>query len=187
MKRNTNEPSIAHQHLDRAYFHEANGNLEQALAECDLIVSAEPSLLTEAYNLRGIILDGLGRREEAADAYREALAFNPSFQEAADNLRELNAEIARQHNLVTIASFCQPAQVQQMKTQLWQGGIWSVITEERESGVAAIFWGSWRGMKLQVKEQDTHKALEILGVEPSLPRFAKGKKSKSTSVQIATR
>lgn len=177
MKQNNDQPSDASHHLNEAYFHEANGNLAQALDECDTTITAgEPSLLAEAYNLRGIILDGLGRSEEAADAYRSALAVNPGLQEAADNLRELEREIAHQHNLVTIASFCQPEQILQIRMQLRQAGIWSLATEERETGVKALLLGSWRGMRLQVKEQDTHKALTILGVKPKLPQARKVRK-----------
>lgn len=74
------------------------------------------------------------------------------------------------------ATFCQPAEVQQMKMQLRQEGIWSLVTEERETGVKALLLGSWGGMRLQVKEQDTHKALKVLGVEPKPGKARKVRK-----------
>jgi Flp pilus assembly protein TadD len=47
----------------------------------------------DAHNLRGIILEELGRKEEAVSAYREAVRVDPSFREAAENLQDLEAEL----------------------------------------------------------------------------------------------
>ncbi len=92
-----------------------------------------------------------------------------------DNLDKL--KLARQYNLVTIATFCQPDQIQQMRAQLEQEGIWSLITKEQEMGVTAIFWGSWRGLRIQVKEQDTYKALRVLGIESKPSKIRKVRKA----------
>lgn len=105
MKQDKDKQPTASHHLALAYAHQANGNLAQALNECDAIIAADPSLLAEAHNLRGIILDGLGRSAEATDAYIRAVALKPGFHEAAENLRDLEMEIARQCNLVAMQRF----------------------------------------------------------------------------------
>jgi tetratricopeptide (TPR) repeat protein len=83
----------AMQHLEQAYAHEEQNRFGQALSECDAAIRTDPTL-AEAFNLRGIILEQLGRKAEAVSAYREALRLDPSFQEAEENLYELDDELA---------------------------------------------------------------------------------------------
>jgi tetratricopeptide (TPR) repeat protein len=81
----------AQHHLDLANSCEERGELEGALRECDAAIAIDLSL-AEAHNLRGIVLEELGRDEEAALAYREAVRLAPDFTEAAENLSELESE-----------------------------------------------------------------------------------------------
>ncbi len=82
----------AMQYLERAYSCEERKELQQALVECDAAIQLEPGL-AEAHNLRGMILEDLGRKEEAMAGYREALRLDPSFQEAKENLQDAENEL----------------------------------------------------------------------------------------------
>lgn len=88
----------AQHHLDLANSREEREGFEKALRECDAAIAIDPSL--EAHNLRGIVLEELGRNEEAAQAYREAVRLAPDFTEAVENLSELEREGERQSDKV---------------------------------------------------------------------------------------
>ncbi|MBN1811901.1 MAG: tetratricopeptide repeat protein [Anaerolineae bacterium] len=85
----------AQHHLDLANSCEERGEYEDALRECEAAIVIDPSL-AEAHNLRGIVLEELGRSEEAAHAYQEAVRLAPNFTEAAENLSEVESEGKRQ-------------------------------------------------------------------------------------------
>ncbi len=79
-------------HLEQAYIFEEKNDLENALHECELALQFAPDN-AEVHNLRGLILVGIGRKEEALAAYREAVRLDSTFQEAQENLREVEAEL----------------------------------------------------------------------------------------------
>jgi len=81
----------AQQHLDLAYDHEDRDEFTNALRECETAVRFDPGY-SEAHNLRGIVLEVLGRKEEAIAAYGEAVRLDPAFDEARENLYEAEAE-----------------------------------------------------------------------------------------------
>ena len=94
-KMNSEHSSLLSQavhYLEQAYASEDPDDFQEALEECDAAIDLDPGL-AEAHNLRGMILDELGRKEEALAAYREALRLDPSFQEASDNLYDLEDEL----------------------------------------------------------------------------------------------
>jgi len=72
-------------------YQEAN-DLENALSECQAVIQLD-SNCAEAHNLHGLVLEGLGRKEEALAAYRAASHLDSTFQEAQENLLELEKEI----------------------------------------------------------------------------------------------
>jgi tetratricopeptide (TPR) repeat protein len=118
MGRDGNQLTNGTQHLDRAYSYEDEGEFEQALEECDkVIATARFPLVADAYNLRGIILEELGRSEEAVEAYTKAVAIMPGFREAADNLHELGQELSAYCDLVAIATFCDPSDALEVLSQ----------------------------------------------------------------------
>jgi tetratricopeptide (TPR) repeat protein len=81
-------------HFAQAYsFYEKTEEFEQALLECDTAIEIDPSL-TAAHNLRGIVLEKLGRNAEAREAYKQALELDPDFCEAEDNLAALEDKLA---------------------------------------------------------------------------------------------
>jgi tetratricopeptide (TPR) repeat protein len=84
-------PTKARQHFEQAGAYEARDDLESALRECDLAIQIAPAW-AEVHNLRGIVLDAMGQKEEALEAYREALRLDPVFEEAQENLSEAEAE-----------------------------------------------------------------------------------------------
>ncbi len=72
-------------HLVQAYsLYEKTEAFDQVLLECDIAIEINPSLV-EAHNLRGVVLEKLGRKAEAIEAYKQALKLNPDFSEAKDN------------------------------------------------------------------------------------------------------
>ncbi len=81
----------AQEHLNKAYDFEALDDLETALYECEAAIRWAPDW-AEAHNVRGVILDGLGRTEQAISEYRAAIQLDPQFTRAAENLRELLGE-----------------------------------------------------------------------------------------------
>ena len=68
----------ARRYLDQAFASEEEYEFEKALEECDTAIRLDPSL-ADAYNLRGVILEELGRESEAVLAYREALRLDPGI------------------------------------------------------------------------------------------------------------
>jgi hypothetical protein len=66
-------------------------NLDKALDYCKLAIQLDPNF-AEAYNLRGLILDEMGRVDEAIASYRDAIRLNPTLEEARANLRDAEAE-----------------------------------------------------------------------------------------------
>jgi len=66
-------------------------NLSEGLLECEQALEYLPES-AEAHNLRGLLLDALGKMEAAILEYREAVRINPDFQEAKENLADAEAE-----------------------------------------------------------------------------------------------
>jgi tetratricopeptide (TPR) repeat protein len=77
--------------LDSAQAHLDADDLTAALSDCNRAVQLAPQW-AEACNLRGIVLDAMGRTAEASASYQEALRWDPSFADAAANLAELRQE-----------------------------------------------------------------------------------------------
>jgi len=89
------EPSTdAERHLELAWSYEALNAFESASRECDLALELAPDC-AEAHNLRGVVLESLGRGEEAIDAYGEAVRLDPMLIEARQNLEDAEAEFGR--------------------------------------------------------------------------------------------
>ena len=84
-------PTEAQQNLERAYDYTEREECENALRECEIAIHLAPEW-AEAHNLRGIILEELGQGEQAIAAYREAVRLDPDFEEAQQNLQELELE-----------------------------------------------------------------------------------------------
>lgn len=84
----------AKKHLDRAYsYYGETEEFNQALLECDAALEIDPSLAV-AHNLRGIVLEKLGRQAEALQAYQQAFEFDRDFSEAKENLTALEDKLA---------------------------------------------------------------------------------------------
>jgi len=93
---NEDEHSPARQHFKAAvkgYEKTTKAGLRDALVNCDLALQYDPNF-ADAHNLRGLVLDEMGRLEEAITAYREALRLNPDLGDARINLEDAVAERA---------------------------------------------------------------------------------------------
>ena len=156
-----NPANQVQRHLNLAYrYYEESEAFDKALEECERAIQLD-SLLSDAHNLRGIILEELGRPWDAVEAYKKALKLDPDFSEAKENLDALKAELAAQSRVVTLAMFSYPAEAYILKSKLEAEGIWAFVANVETS----IVYGSGiGGIKLQVKEKDAEKAREILGL-----------------------
>ncbi len=76
-----------HVHFQQAIDYKEAGLLAAALHECDAALHID-SIMSEAHNLRGVILQELGHLNEAIKSYEKAIQFEPSFEEAVTNLAE---------------------------------------------------------------------------------------------------
>src|SRR5262249_24833766 len=70
---------------DEAFKCQAAGQLADAVAMYDTILSASPNH-AELHSNRGAALAGLGRLGEAEEAYRSAIELRPDFGDAHNNL-----------------------------------------------------------------------------------------------------
>ena len=161
-----NPETRARRHLDQAFFYyEETEEFEKALLECDAAIDLDP-YLADAYNLRGVVLEELGRELEAVGAYKKAIQLEPDFSEAKENLSALKSEFAAQSRLVTIATFSYPTEAYIPKTKLEAEGIWSFVADADTVTMNWLYSNAIGGVKLQVRKEDVEKALEILNREP---------------------
>jgi len=79
------EQSLTKQHLDLALEYAYDDENEKALQECEMAMSAMPSIAT-AYNYLGMVLQTLNHLERAIDSYLKAIQLNPRFYAARENL-----------------------------------------------------------------------------------------------------
>jgi tetratricopeptide (TPR) repeat protein len=158
-------PDTTNSHLELAYALQNDERYEAALEACDAAIEKARALLADAYNMRGIILEELDRSDDAEEAYRLALEIDPGFQEAADNLRDLEADLGIQEELVTIANYGSVAEAYLAHGRLEAEGIWSFVADE----YAAITVGPAvsGGSRLMVRNLDLEQAAEILGLDLS--------------------
>ncbi len=91
-EKDVSELSEARWHLEQAYAAEEEGDPATALRECELSIQLDSSY-AEAHNLHGIVLEELGRKEEAIAAYQEAVRLDPALGDAQENLVELTNEL----------------------------------------------------------------------------------------------
>lgn len=72
-------------HLEQAYQLRREGAFESALAECDQVIRLAPDL-SEARYLRSLLLQSLGREQEAAEAFRQAARLDPALEQVRPEL-----------------------------------------------------------------------------------------------------
>lgn len=139
-----------------------------ALTECDAAIELDPSC-ADAHNLRGIVLEQLGRSGEAAEAYKKAIGLDPAFDEAIRNLWELEREAGTRHELVTIATFTFPMDAYVPQSKLNSEGIWSLVADERIVNLDWRYCFALGRVRLQVRDSDVEQALRVL--EELLPEL----------------
>ncbi|PKN93751.1 MAG: hypothetical protein CVU44_08015 [Chloroflexi bacterium HGW-Chloroflexi-6] len=71
---------------------ESGRNLKEALASCNQAIEYAPES-AEAHNMRGLILDAIGKTDESILAYQEAIRLNPDFAEAKENLADAKLDL----------------------------------------------------------------------------------------------
>lgn len=174
----------AGRHLEQAarYFDDTD-ELEKALAECDAALEIEPDL-AEAHNLRGMILEELGKPLQAIAAYKEALDTDPDYAEAQENLSGLRDELAGESELVTIATFSHPLEAHIVKGRLESEGIWSFVAGENmvNNWLFSIALG---GVKLQVREEDVERAQMVLADGPGEIDWEEGEEDQEREIYEA--
>jgi serine/threonine protein kinase/Tfp pilus assembly protein PilF len=78
---------------ERAYAHLSKNDLVAALSDYSEAIKLDP-LSHIAFNGRGVVYERQGRRSEALEAYRKALAINSKFEVARNNIARLEAQKA---------------------------------------------------------------------------------------------
>jgi tetratricopeptide (TPR) repeat protein len=155
-------------HFERACQYETVGRWKMVLEECDATIEIDPSF-ADAHNLRGIVLEELGRPGEAAQAYETAIALDPAFDEAIRNLWELEREAGIRHELVTIATFVFPMDAYVPQSKLDSEGIWSFVADEQIVNLDWRYCFAVGRIKLQVRDSDVPRAMYVLKELP--PEF----------------
>lgn len=153
--------SEAGQHFNRAHEHDVNDEFEEALHECDAAIEIAPSF-ADAHNLRGIVLEELGREVEALKAYGQAIALDPKFYEAVDNLLDLERELGISCDLITIATFSHPLDAYVPKTKLEAAGISAFVADDYMITLNWLYSNALGRAKLQVMALEVQRALDIL-------------------------
>ncbi len=149
-------------HLEQAFaLYEGTDDFEAALDACDMALEFDPSL-ADAHNLRGVLVEELGRPFEAKRAYQEALRLDPDCSQAADNLAKLQEELGASHHLVTIATFSFPTRAYIAKSKLESEGIWSFVADVYTITANWLYSTALGGVKLQVRQEDAQRAVETL-------------------------
>jgi uncharacterized RDD family membrane protein YckC len=92
----------AKRHLELAAIYENAGDLDRALNECALAIQIAPHWAA-AYNSQGLLLDQRGSLEQAILSYQQAVQLDAQFQDAQDNLREAQAELAKSSSRLTLS------------------------------------------------------------------------------------
>ncbi len=162
----TERLSRAEHYLEQAYLQRDEEAHKAALDACVAAIEIVQPFLAEAYNLQGIILEELGRNQEAVESYEKALQIEPGLHEAADNLVALESELGIEHRLVTIATFSHQTEAYIPKARLEAEGIWAFIADGGTVGANWLYSNAVGGVKLQVRDADVERAIEILGIEP---------------------
>ncbi|MEJ2748724.1 MAG: tetratricopeptide repeat protein, partial [Anaerolineae bacterium] len=78
--------------LEKTYALNDVDKLEDALTHCQQAINLHPKS-AEAHNLKGLILDRLGEKQEALAAFQKAVHLDPEFQDAQQNLADVQAEV----------------------------------------------------------------------------------------------
>ena len=65
--------------------------LKEALADCNQAIEFTPES-AEAHNLRGLILDAMGKTGKSIEAYREAVRLDPDLADAKENLADAESD-----------------------------------------------------------------------------------------------
>jgi len=156
----------AQEHLDQALkLYQETEDFETGLAECDTALKLNP-FLVEAHNLRGLLLEKLGKPLKAISTYKKALSLDPDFSWAKENLENLRAEFATHSQIVTLARYSFPTEAYIHKTKLESEGIWAFVADAETVTANWLYSNAIGGVRLQVKQEDVEKASEILNREP---------------------
>ncbi len=128
-------PPEMKQHLDLAYSCKKDRAFASALRECTIALKTDP-FCAEAHNLRGMILEELGRNVEAMNAYDIAARLDPDFVQAAQNLarikvnNRLEVQLPMSFKLgwggMILFALCMSVPFLGMSQIMWPGVFWGV-------------------------------------------------------------
>ena len=93
---------------------------------------------------------------------------SPGLSEAADNQRDLEAELAdtsERDPLVTVACVSHPATAEILRTKLETVGIPAVLTDAETVSTFWLWSVAVGGVKVQVRQSDHDAAIEALGMQ----------------------
>lgn len=97
LTRDINNPLVFSQ-IARAY--EGKKDYKTALQNLDYIIEFIDADLTEVHYQRGEVLEKMGKRAEAIEAYRRSASLDPEYKPAADALRRLGQKVPRPEDVL---------------------------------------------------------------------------------------
>ena len=89
--------ALAQQFLEKAEKSFDRGFIKWSLDDCEQVLEIMPEM-AEAHNLRGLILDEMGKGDEALLEYQEAVRLKPNYADAIANFEDAEAEYRNAHN-----------------------------------------------------------------------------------------
>ena len=115
----------------------------------------------------GVAFEELGYEDEARESYMQAIELEPEEHDYKYNLSCLEGELGDERELATIATFGSPTEAHIAKITLDREGIWSFIASEHTSSLVPLRpLGVYAGARLQVKQPDAKRALQLLNEKP---------------------
>ncbi len=180
-----NVPKEAADLLEEAYASQEDGDYKEALRRCEQALELAPAW-AEAHNLRGMVLEGLGRQAAAVTAYRRAVELDPDDADLRENLLDAEEELkeaalpeeptpslpayytplAPGEDLVTVATFSYPIEAYLAKTRLDWEEIPCFVADDRLVTWNWLYSRAIGGVRLQVRSGDWEAALDVLEAPP---------------------
>ena len=93
--------ALAKHYLEKAQKNYDRRLINWALFDCEQALEYMPEM-AEAHNLRGLLLDEMGKADEALIEYQEAVRLKPNFADAMANIADAEAEYRNTQHLPSI-------------------------------------------------------------------------------------
>ncbi len=171
----------AKESLARGREYRDEGKLDEALREAETAIETDPDC-AEAWNERGLILQGKGDLVGAVESFKCAVGKDCGLVQARDNLSRAEMRLNRPWRvtdeewkrpgsaLVTVATFTYPGEAHLASARLESEGVPAFVADEYVITMNWLYSTALGGVKVQVRDCDVELAAAILGISD---RFAR--------------